>query len=138
MTARHIALPAILLSTVTLAGPAVHAQEGISVRDAVAASILSDMARDKQQEREAKRQPYQSGERGPIASAAEARDACSTEIVAEIGGGSQIIGTPTARTMATGWEVEGHAGPDGDRASVPFVCSVRNGLVSGTLLRRQD
>jgi len=138
MTARHIALPAMALLAAALAAPAAHAQEGISLRDAVAASILSDMARDKQQERDAKRQPYQPAERGSISSAAEARDACSAEIVAEMGGASRIIGTPSARTMATGWEVEGQAGPDGERSSVPFVCSVRNGLVSGTLLRRPD
>lgn len=112
------------------------AQEGIDLRSAIAGSILSDMAKDRQAERDAKRQPYLSSDHGPIASAAEARDACATEIIAEVGAEATIIGTPSARTMSTGWEVEGHVSPTGDEGSLPFVCSVRNGLVSGTLVRR--
>jgi hypothetical protein len=52
----------------------------------------------------------------------------------EVGRGSNIRGRITASSMSTGWEVEGEVGPFDDQRWVPFVCSVRNGSVSGILL----
>ncbi len=115
---------------------ATSAQEGIDLRSAVAASIVHDIMKDKQAERDARRQPYMSWEQGPIASAEEARHACVTEILAEAGHGAAIAGSPSAHSMSTGWEVEGDIMPPDGGEALPFVCSVRNGLVSGTLIRR--
>lgn len=103
---------------------------------AVDAAILSDISKDRQAERDAKRQPYEPPAHGSIDSAAAARDACAAEALRQAGPAARLIGQPGARTMATGWEVEGELGPTGDASSIPFVCSVRNGSVSGVLLRR--
>ncbi|MGE4431789.1 MAG: hypothetical protein AB7E05_13710 [Sphingobium sp.] len=137
MNANRLALVIVGLFMGASAPMAAAAQEGIDLRTAVAGSILNDLARDKQADRDAKRWPYASSDYGSISSAEQAQDACAAEIVAEVGAGSAVIGTPSARTMSTGWEVEGHVRPTGDEeGALPFVCSVRNGLVSGTLVRR--
>ncbi|MGV3769873.1 MAG: hypothetical protein ACO1NM_07575 [Sphingobium phenoxybenzoativorans] len=113
------------------AGP--NGGSGIRTRDAVNAAILSDVSSDRQAEREAKRTPYASPGYGSIRTAKQAADACGADAVSEAGRGSKLIGKPLARTMATGWEVEGHV--DTGDGHVPFVCSVRNGSVSGILLK---
>lgn len=115
-------------------GSTIHAQTIIHPRDIVGAAIVSDIARDRQAEREARRYPYASPGQGNIASAGAARDACAAEARQEMGDGARLIGQARARSMATGWEVEGHVGRGGDKT--PFVCSVRNGSVSGLLLRQ--
>lgn len=136
MNGRFFAMLALfpLMGGALLANPAM-AQNRVTVGDVIVGSILSDWARDRQAIRDARQYPYMSHERGSIASATEAQSACSSEIVAEVGDGAAIIGTPSAVTMSTGWEVKGHVSPAGQDA-LPFVCSVRNGLVSGTLIRR--
>lgn len=116
-----------------LASPAL-AQSDVRPRDVIGAAIASDIARDRQAERAAKRAPYASPGHGPIASAAAARDACAAKALHQAGPQAKLIGRPSASTMSTGWEVEGAiALPRG--GDVPFVCSVRNGSVSGLLLR---
>lgn len=100
----------------------------VTPRDVGAAVILnrSDAAR--------RPEPYASPGQGSIASAAAARDACTGKALYQAGAGARLIGSAHASSMSTGWEVEGVitvAGQD-----VPFVCSVRNGSVSGVLLRR--
>ncbi|MDO7836219.1 hypothetical protein Q4610_14310 [Sphingobium sp. HBC34] len=116
-----------------LASP-VQAQNGIHPRDVVTAAIASDIARDRQAERDATRTPYASPGYGRIGSAAAARDACAAKALQQAGRQAKLIGRPSASSMSTGWEVEGAiALPDG--GDVPFVCSVRNGSVSGVLLR---
>lgn len=105
------------------------------LRRAADAAILSDLARERQADREARRQPYASPGHGPIASATGARRACAGEAVAEAGRGAKIVGTPRVSTMATGWEVEGGVDPGDGHGTVPFVCSVRNGSVSGIKLQ---
>ena len=115
---------------------AASAQDGIDLRSAVAASIVHDIMKDKQAERDVSRQPYMSWDHGTIASGKEARRACVTEILAEAGKGAAIVGSPSAHSMSTGWEVEGNITPPDGGEALPFVCSVRNGLVSGTLIRR--
>ncbi|WP_254913642.1 hypothetical protein [Sphingobium sp. Z007] len=117
-----------------LASP-VQAQNGIYPGDVVGAAIASDIARDRQAERDARRAPYASPGYGPIASAAAARDACAAKALYQAGADGKLIGRPRASNMATGWEVEGEIGFTGGD-SIPFVCSVRNGSVSGVLLRR--
>lgn len=116
-----------------LALPA-HAQDYRDLHRAADTAIVSDIARDRQAERDAKRQPYASPGYGPIHSAAAARSACAAKAREEAGNGASVRGRITARTMSTGWEVEGEVGPVGDQHSMPFVCSVRNGSVSGILL----
>lgn len=128
---------AVLLTLCVAAAPA-FAQNGLSNRDlhrAADAAILSDLSRDRQAERDASRQPYASPGYGPISSASGARNACAVEAQREAGPGSKIVGGPSARTMATGWEVEGGVDPGDGHGAVSFVCSVRNGSVSGILLR---
>lgn len=110
------------------------AQSGRELRRAADAAIVSDIARERQTERDAKRQPYGSPGYGRITSANGARNACAAKAREEAGRGSAIIGRPRASSMSTGWEVEGEVGPYDDLRSVPFVCSVRNGSVSGILL----
>ncbi|OYW88324.1 MAG: hypothetical protein B7Z20_02850 [Sphingobium sp. 32-64-5] len=132
----NLALVMIGLAGAAAAPAIAFAQEGIDLHSAVAGAILNDASKDRQADRDASRWPYASPGYGPISSAAQARDACAAEIMAEVGAGSAIIGTPSARTMSTGWEVEGHVRPTGDEAALPFVCSVRNGSVSGTLVQR--
>ena len=112
----------------------IHAQTVIDPDTAITAAIASDIIRDRQAERDARRQPYLSTDSGPIASAAQASDACAADALYQAGPAARLIGRPHAGTMSTGWEVEGMiASPDGD---IPFVCSVRNGSVSGVMLRR--
>lgn len=125
-------LPA--LASIGIAMPAA-AQNGISLHRAVDAAIVSDIARDRQAEREARRWPYASPGYGPIATADAARDACAEKALYQAGAGAKILGKPMANTMSTGWEVEGEMVGQGDSHSIPFVCSVRNGSVSGVLLK---
>ena len=111
------------------------AQSDRELRRATNAAIASDIARDRQAERDARRQHYASPGYGRITSAAGARTACAAKARQEAGPRTAIIGRPVASSMSTGWEVEGEVGPYGDLRSVPFVCSVRNGSVSGILLK---
>ncbi len=120
--------------TMLMASP-LQAQTGIYPRDVIGAAIASDIARDRQAERDARRAPYASPGYGPIASAAAARDACAAKALYQAGADSKLIGRPRASSMATGWEVEGEIG-FADGGAIPFVCSVRNGSVSGLLLQR--
>jgi hypothetical protein len=117
-----------------LAVPA-HAQDYRDLHRAADAAIASDIARDRQAERDARRQPYASPGYGPIHSAAAARNACAAKARDEAGPGTRVLGRMAASTMSTGWEVEGEVGPFDGQRSVPFVCSVRNGSVSGILIR---
>lgn len=125
-----------IISAIALAFalPAI-AQSAHDLHRATDAAIMSDIARDRQAERDAKRAPYTSPGFGHVSTAAAARNACAAKAREEAGHGSAVIGRPVARTMSTGWEVEGNVGPVGGMASVPFVCSVRNGSVSGILLQ---
>jgi hypothetical protein len=102
---------------------------------AVDAAILSDISRDRQAERDARRTPYATPGYGPIASARAARDACGAEARHDAGRGAKLLGVPVARTMSTGWEVEGELEVGDGKGPLPFVCSVRNGSGSGVLLR---
>lgn len=120
------------------AATAIPAHAQMSNRDvhrAVGAAILSDAARDRQAANDAKRQPYASPGYGPIHTAAAARDACAAKAREEAGPGAKVLGRIAASTMSTGWEVNGEVGPFDDQRAVPFVCSVRNGSVSGILLQ---
>lgn len=128
-----IARIAVCATAMTLALPA-HAQDYRDLHRAADAAIASDIVRDRQAERDAKRQPYGSPGYGPIRNAAAARSACAAKAREEAGRGSRILGRIGASTMSTGWEVEGEVVPAGDQRSVRFVCSVRNGSVSGILL----
>jgi RNA 3'-terminal phosphate cyclase len=135
MTARSVPL---LILPMLLAAPA-SAQDGISNRDlrrAADAAIVSDIVRDRQAERDAARQPYASPGYGRIRTALGARNACSARALAQAGPGAIILGRPNAEPMSTGWEVEGAIGWRRGDGTIPFVCSVRNGSVSGVLLRR--
>ncbi|WP_323810505.1 hypothetical protein [Sphingobium baderi] len=118
-------------------GTAVLAQGHGDLHRAVDAAILSDISKDRQAERDAKRQPYASPGQGSIATAGAARDACGAKAREQAGFGAKIIGTPGASSMATGWEVEGVVG-QANGPAVPFVCSVRNGSVTGILLRSRE
>jgi hypothetical protein len=111
-----------------------YGQDYRDLHRAADAAIVSDIARDRQAERDAKRQPYASPGYGSIRTAAGARNACAAKAREEAGRGSRILGRIAASSMSTGWEVEGEVQPLGDQRSVPFVCSVRNGSVSGILL----
>ncbi|WP_230461241.1 hypothetical protein [Sphingobium sp. CAP-1] len=117
-----------------LATPAA-AQNGVHPHDVVTAAIASDIAHDRQAERDAKRTPYAAPGYGRIASAAAARDACAAKALHQAGPDAKLIGRPSASTMSTGWEVEGAIALPGG-GDVPFICSVRNGSVSGVLLQR--
>jgi len=117
-----------------LAIPA-HAQDYRDLHRAADAAIASDIARDRQAERDAKRRPYASPGYGAIHTATAARNACAAKAREEAGPGTKILGRIAASTMSTGWEVEGEVGPFGNQRSVPFVCSVRNGSVSGIMLQ---
>lgn len=122
-------IPALMLTV----APA-YAQLVIRPGDVVAAAIVSDIAADRQAQRDARQTPYASPGYGSIATADAARDACSAKALHQAGASARLIGQAQASTMSTGWEVEGMiAASDGD---TPFVCSVRNGSVSGVLLRR--
>lgn len=114
------------------------AQDGYNDRTldrAVGAAILSDVSKDRQAERDAKRQPYATPGYGPIDTVSAARDACAADALHQVGRGAKLIGRPYASNMATGWEVEGDIDPGDGQGSVPFVCSVRNGSVTGVLLK---
>lgn len=124
---------AFCIALIAYSGPAA-AQTGRELRRAADAAIVSDIARDRQAERDARRQPYASPGYGNIRTANGARAACAAKAREEAGRHSMIIGKLVASTMSTGWEVEGQIRPHGEQGSVPFVCSVRNGLVSGVLL----
>jgi hypothetical protein len=113
----------------------IYAQTVISPHDVVAAAIASDIARDQQADRDARRAPYASPGYGPIGSAAAARDACAAKALYQAGSDARLIGQARASSMSTGWEVEGAIGVPGG-PDIPFVCSVRNGSVSGVLLQR--
>lgn len=129
----HIGNMAICAISLTITLPA-HAQDYRDLHRAADAAIVSDIVRDGQEERDARRQPYASPRYGSIHSAAAARNACAAKARQEAGPGARILGRVEARSMSTGWEVEGAVGTADDRRSVPFICSVRNGSVSGILL----
>lgn len=112
-----------------------HAQDYRDLHRAADAAIASDIARDRQAERDARRQPYASPDHGSIRTATAARNACAAKAREEAGPGTKVLGRIVASTMSTGWEVEGEVGPFDGRRSVPFVCSVRNGSVSGIMLQ---
>jgi hypothetical protein len=116
-------------------GPSRNGGSGISTRDAVNAAILSDVSSDRQAEREAKRTPYASPGYGSIRTAKQASSACASDALGQVGRGSKLIGKPYTHSMSTGWEVEGEIDPGRGDDHVPFVCSVRNGSVSGVLLK---
>jgi len=103
---------------------------GVNMDTAVDAAILSSVARDREAERNARNQPYASPGYGPIASAASAAEACGRSALDEVAPGAKLTGTPRARTMSTGWEVDGVIAT-GNSGTLPFICSVRNGSVSG-------
>lgn len=99
----------------------------------VSAIIVGDSIADRQAQRDARQTPYAAPGYGPIDTAAAARDACAEKALYQAGPASRLIGPARASSMSTGWEVEGVVGSaDGD---IPFVCSVRNGSVSGILFR---
>jgi hypothetical protein len=114
-------------------GPDRNGGSGVNTRSAVDAAILSDVSSDRQAERDAKRQPYASPGYGPIANAKQAADACAASALEEAEPGARIAGKPIARTMSTGWEVEGAVALKGS-GTRSFICSVRNGSVSGIKL----
>lgn len=100
----------------------------------VHAIIVGDSLADRQAQRDARQTPYAAPGYGSIDTAAAARDACAEKALYQAGPAARLIGPARASTMSTGWEVEGVVGSgEGD---IPFVCSVRNGSVSGVLLRR--
>ncbi|MCP1470584.1 hypothetical protein J3E64_002272 [Sphingobium sp. OAS761] len=118
-----------------VAGP-VHAQAVIDPHDVIGAAIASDIVQDRQAQRDARRAPYLPTSYGPIDSADAASRACAAKAGAQAGPGAMLLGPARARSMSTGWEVEGVVGWKNGGERVPFVCSVRNGSVSGILLRR--
>lgn len=108
-------------------------RDALSYNKVIRAIIMDDIAGQRQAERDAKRFPYASAGYGPIKNARQARDACAADVLRELGRGARLPRVPVASTMSTGWEVEGPVtSPDG---ATSFVCSVRNGSVSGTLIR---
>lgn len=126
---------ALLLSGVLTPAMAQTGYDRRTYNRAVDAAILSDITRDRQVERDAKRAPYATPGYGPIRTAKAARDACGAEARHDAGRGAKLIRVPVARTMSTGWEVEGELDVGDGKGPLPFVCSVRNGSVSGVLLR---
>lgn len=124
----------IMAASLFMAAP-IHAQTVIPPRDVIGAAIISDIARDRQAERDAKRQPYATPGYGPIASAKAAGDACSIKARQQAGPNAALVGRPMISNMATGWEVEGKIGLT-DGGTIPFICSVRNGSVTGIVLRQ--
>ena len=129
----HMLKAAGMLWLVAASLPAA-AQSGRELRRAADAAIVSDIARERQAERDAARQPYASPGHGSIRTASAARNACAAKAREEAGRGATIMGRPAASSMSTGWEVEGAVRIPGEREAIPFVCSVRNGSVSGILL----
>jgi hypothetical protein len=126
----------MMTSSVVMLGLAIPAaaQSNRELRRAANAAIISDISKDRQAERDANRQPYVSPGYGNISSAKAAGAACAAKARQEAGPGAAIIGRSRTSSMSTGWEVEGEVGPYRDLQSVPFVCSVRNGSVSGILI----
>lgn len=117
-----------------LAATPIHAQVIVRPSSVIGAAIVSDIAASRQAQRDARQTPYATPGYGSIATAAAARDACSAKALYQAGSSAKLLGPAHASTMSTGWEVEGMiAAADGD---IPFVCSVRNGSVSGVLLRK--
>lgn len=127
---------AMMASSIVLLGLTIPAaaQSNRDLRRAANAAIISDISKDRQAERDAKRQPYTSPGYGNISSAKGASAACAAKAREEAGPGAAIIGRSRTSSMSTGWEVEGEVGPYRDLQSAPFVCSVRNGSVSGILI----
>lgn len=123
----------IMMAGLLMAAP-IHAQTVIPPRDVIGAAIVSDIAKDRQAEREAKRQPYATPGYGPIASAQAAGDACAAKARQQAGPNAALVGRPVTSSMSTGWEVEGQIGLT-DGGTIPFICSVRNGSVTGMILR---
>lgn len=114
------------------------AQTSRELRRAADAAIVSDIARERQADRDAARQPYASPGYGSIRTATSARNACAAKARGEAGPGATVLGRPSASSMSTGWEVEGAVRVPGEREPIPFVCSVRNGSVSGILLNPEQ
>ena len=129
----RIGSAAVCIMTLAIALP-VHAQDYRDLHRAADAAIASEIVQDRQAERDAKREPYASPGYGSIHSIAAARSACAAKARQEAGPGARISGRVDARSMSTGWEVEGNVGLASERHSIPFVCSVRNGSVSGIIL----
>lgn len=125
---------ALLMALLAPTFPAAAQLSDRDLRRATDAAIASDIARDRQAERDARRQPYASTGFGPISTANGAGQACVAKAREEAGPGAIVAGRPFASTMSTGWEVEGRILPRGEQQPVPFVCSVRNGSVSGIRL----
>ncbi|MEJ7927712.1 hypothetical protein WG908_13225 [Sphingobium sp. AN641] len=125
---------ALLLTGVLTPAMAQTGYDRRAYRRAVDAAIISDIAKDRQAERDARRAPYASPGYGSIRTAQAAREACGAEARRDVGGGAKLLGAPVARTMSTGWEVEGDLDVGDGKGALPFVCSVRNGSVSGVLL----
>ncbi len=96
--------------------------------------IIVDDYYARQAYRDARRKPYLPNDHGSIASAQEAADACSEKALYQAGPAAKLTGPAHASTMSTGWEVEGLI--TAADSEIPFVCSVRNGLVSGLMLRK--
>ncbi len=69
-----------------------HAQDYRDLRRATDAAIASDIARDRQAERDARRQPYVSPGYGPIQTATAARNACAAKAREEAGPGAKVLG----------------------------------------------
>lgn len=157
MTLVSRALAMVTLAAGLLAGGSVMAQytggpdstglrdrtggNGVTMHDAVGAAILSDVAAQRQAEREARRQPYGSpsgyaSSGGIIRTTKGARLACGREAAGELGPGGRVAGIPAVRTMASGWEVAGDVRIGKAGALVPFICSVREGAVTGVVLQR--
>ena len=121
-----------MLATSMAATSVAQAQSQRDLRRAVDAAIASDIAASRQAEREAKQYPYADDRQGGIVSTAQARDACGARAAGQLGATAKVIGQSYARPMSTGWEVEGVVGDT--QGDVRFVCSVRNGSVTGVLL----
>jgi len=124
----------IMMAGLLMAAP-IHAQTVIPPRDVIGAAIVSDIAKDRQAEREAKRQPYATPGYGPIASAKAGGEACAAKARQQAGSNAALVGRPVTSSMSTGWEVEGQIGLT-DGGTIPFICSIRNGSVTGILLRQ--
>lgn len=128
---------ASLLTAAALAPSVAHAERyDLDIRkynQVIRAIILDDIIGQEQARRDAARYPYASAGYGPIADIRTARDACAADVLNQLGQGVSLSGVPQARPMATGWEVEG--GLTGTSQGDSFVCSVRNGSVSGVIIR---
>lgn len=125
----------MMLAAASAPGMAQTADDARAYRQMIGASIVSDIVRERQADRDAQRYPYATADMGDIRSAAQASAACGAEAVIEAGQGARLAGQPVAASMATGWEVEGHVSAAADGRTTPFICSVRNGSVSGLLLK---